>query len=65
MRIDPDAYYRPTAPEMRVIAAVQTLARWRHEGKGPAYTRSGSNVLYAGRDALAFLEAGRVEPVNG
>ena len=45
MRIDPDTYYRPSAPEMRQLGAVQTLARWRHEGRGPAYTRSGSFAL--------------------
>ena len=61
MRIDPDIYYRPSAPEMRQLGAVQTLARWRHEGRGPAYTRSGSLVLYLGRDALDYLASRRVE----
>ena len=61
MPIDPDTYYPPSAPELRVIGAEQTLARWRHEGRGPAYVKSGSRVLYLGKDALAFLEAGRVE----
>lgn len=60
MRIDPDTYYRPSAPEMRPLGAVQTLARWRHEGRGPAYTLSGSLVLYLGRDALNYLASRRV-----
>ncbi len=61
MRIDPDIYYRPSAPELRQLGAVQTLARWRNEARGPAYTRSASVVLYLGRDALDYLVSRRVE----
>ncbi len=60
MKIDPEHYYTPTAPELRPVAAVQTLARWRHEGRGPAFVKSGSRVLYKGADVLAWLEARRV-----
>ncbi|MCL5776438.1 helix-turn-helix domain-containing protein [Limibaculum sp. FT325] len=61
MKIESDCYYSPSANEMRTIGAVQTLARWRHEGKGPAYIKSGSRVLYLGADVLAWLAARRVE----
>jgi len=61
MVIHPDQYYPPDAPELRPLGAVQTLARWRHEGKGPAYSKSGSRVIYLGADALAYLKARRVE----
>lgn len=60
--IEPDRYYRPSDPELRQIAAEQTLARWRHEGRGPAYTKSGTRVFYLGRDLLDFLKRGRVAP---
>jgi len=60
MEIKPDVYYRPDAPELRQIAAVQTLAMWRHKGTGPAHTKSGSRVLYKGSDILAWLDAQRV-----
>lgn len=60
MKIDPDVFYPPTAPELRPFGAVQTLARWRHEGRGPAWTKSGSRVLYRGVDWLTWLEARRV-----
>ena len=60
-KINPDLYYTPTAPELRPVAAVQTLARWRHEGRGPAYVKSGARVLYRGADVLAWLEANRVK----
>jgi hypothetical protein len=60
MRIDPDSYYPPEAPELRVLGAVQTLARWRHEGRGPAYSKRGSRVIYLGRDVLEWLAARRV-----
>lgn len=61
MPLCPDTFYRPQAPEMREVAAVQTLARWRHEGTGPRYCRSGALVRYKGADVLAWLEARRVE----
>ena len=61
MTISPESFYTPDAPEMRVLGAVQTLARWRHEGKGPSYTKSGSRVIYRGADVLTWLEARRVE----
>lgn len=61
MIIDPEHYYRPSAPELRQIAAVQTLAAWRHQGRGPSYTLSGSRVLYKGADLIAWLNANRVD----
>ena len=61
MKIEADRFYTPDASEMRVLGAVQTLARWRHEGKGPSYSKSGSRVIYHGADVLAWLEARRVE----
>jgi hypothetical protein len=60
-KIDPDVYYPPQADELRPVAAVQTLARWRHEGRGPPYIKSGSRVLYRGADVLAWLDANRVK----
>ena len=60
MKIDPNLYYAPTAPELRPLAAVQTLARWRHEGRGPAFVKSGARVLYQGCDILAWLNANRI-----
>ena len=67
-KIDPDGYYPPQADELRPVAAVQTLARWRHEGRGPPYIKSGSRVLYRGADVLAWLEANWVKtepPLTG
>ena len=60
--IKPDNYYTPNDPEMRIIGAVQTLARWRCEGKDLAYIKSGSRVLYRGSDVLDFLNRNRVQP---
>lgn len=65
MKIDPDIYYRPQETELRQIAATQTLAAWRHQGRGPAYTLSGSRVLYKGVDLLAWLDANRIEAGGG
>lgn len=60
MNIIPEQYYRPKDPELRQIAAEQTLAAWRHQGRGPAYILSGSRVLYQGADLLAWLNANRI-----
>jgi len=60
MTIEPHQFYRPKDPELRQIAAVQTLAAWRHKRRGPRYTRSGSRILYRGADLLAWLDNNRV-----
>lgn len=62
MKIEPHNYYRPSAPELREVGAPQTLAQWRHNGKGPAYIKSGSRVLYLGQDVLNWLDKNRVTP---
>ncbi len=59
--IEPHRYYTPTAPELRPIASAQTFARWRCQARGPAYIKSGSRILYAGRDVLDWLQRHRVE----
>jgi hypothetical protein len=61
MPINPNYHYRPKDPELREIAAEQTLASWRHQGRGPAYILSGTRVLYRGSDLLAWLDANRIE----
>lgn len=60
MRIDPEKFYQTTAPELSIVGAVQTLARWRHEGRGPAFIKAGSRVLYRGSDVIEWLDARRV-----
>ncbi len=60
--IVPDNYYTPASHELRAIGAVQTLARWRHEGVGPPYMKIGARVVYRGADILAWLEAKRICP---
>ena len=59
--IEPNKLYSPHAPELRPIAARQTLAMWRYKGRGPAYVKAGHRVLYRGTDLLAWLEAQTVE----
>ena len=63
---DPDRFYRGDDPEMRIIATAGTLARWRCEGRGPAYSKSGygqgARILYQGIDILAFLAERKTVP---
>ncbi|WP_299986671.1 helix-turn-helix domain-containing protein [uncultured Ruegeria sp.] len=62
MEIESNKLYPTGAPELEVIAKRQTLAQWRSEGKGPPYTKSGSRILYSGKDLIDWLKAQRVEP---
>lgn len=62
MSIQADQYYPPADLEGAGIAKTQTFAQWRHEGRGPAYIKVGSRVLYHGKDVLAWLNENRVSP---
>jgi len=51
--------FSPPEASRVLRVAVQTLARWRCEGRGPAFVRiSGNRVFYRPEDLDAFL-AGR------
>ena len=63
-RFDPETYYKPSDPEMRMIATEGTLTQWRHFGRGPAYSVVGRRILYLGEDLNAFVDAGRVQPAE-
>ena len=52
-----DKIYATTDPELRAVAANQTLAKWRFEGRGPKYFKAGSKVLYRGRDLNLWIES--------
>lgn len=62
MQIQPETFYTPQDDVMRVIAAVQTLAKWRHENRGPAYIKSGKRIIYRGSDILEWMDKNRTEP---
>ena len=60
-----DQYYRPSDPEMRLIAkSPGSLAQLRHRGEGPPYVKIGNRVLYEGKSLNQWLYAHRVEPTN-
>jgi hypothetical protein len=61
MHIEPDKYYDTEAPELRLIASRQTLAKWRHEKKGPPYYRFGHRVRYLGSDVLNWMQEQRIK----
>lgn len=62
MGIQANEIYRAQEPEMRQIASVSTLAKWRHQERGPPWTYSGSRVLYRGSDLITWLESSLVHP---
>lgn len=39
--------------------SLDTLAYWRHVGKGPAYFKLGKLVRYSESDLIAYMEASR------
>ena len=51
-------------PDLEVIGRRAKLARWRHEGKGPAYYRLGRKIIYRGSDLNAWADDNRVDPFN-
>lgn len=36
--------------------AQQTLARWRHEGKGPRYVKAGRRIFYRTGDVRSWID---------
>ena len=62
---NPDAWYRAGSPEMAGIAATATLAKWRCDGRGPRYSKTGTGqncrILYSGADLIRWLEGQRVK----
>lgn len=60
-----DQYYRPSDPEMRLIAkSPGSLAQMRHKGTGPIYHKLCNRILYRGSDLNSYIEKRRIEPVN-
>ncbi len=58
----PDAFYRPADPKLAALVKSQTLRVWRSKGKGPAYLKIGSRVIYSGAALNEWLESRLVEP---
>ena len=58
----PDRFYLTDNKELLAVWPASTLANWRYEGRGPAYSKTGKRVLYRGADLISFIERNRVEP---
>lgn len=56
-----------TAPEAAKAYKIPegTLAKWRHERRGPAYSKAGRKVLYRAVDMEKFLDSTRQETTGG
>ena len=59
---DPNSFYRPTDPKLAALAKPQTLRLWRCQGRGPAYLKLGSRVIYSGAALNEWLATRLVEP---
>ena len=46
----------------RLQVGVQTLAKWRSEGKGPRYVQLGRSIRYRAADIDEFVERSITEP---
>ena len=61
---DPNRFYQTNDPALLALAARQTLARWRHEGRGPAFVKLGSRVAYSGAALNEWIESQTVRPTS-
>lgn len=59
---DDNKLYYATDPALRALAARQTLAHWRHEGRGPDYIKVGARVAYLGSALNRWLASRTVTP---
>ena len=55
-----DKMYLTGDPALLAIGPYATLAKWRHEGRGPAFYKIGVKVVYKGSDLNDWLAAQRV-----
>ena len=56
IRLESVQLLRPKEVATLGIAAVQTLARWRHEGKGPPFIKVGRQVRYPAGALRAWIK---------
>ena len=61
-RLQPDTYYRPNDPAIRLFGTPGSLAVQRHKGGGPPFVKLGGRVLYLGSDLNDWLDKHRIEP---
>jgi hypothetical protein len=61
---DPDEYKNADEAAAALRQKPSTLATWRYEGRGPAYTKSGRTVLYHPRDLARYLQSRRRDPTG-
>lgn len=46
----------------RLVAKKETLTKWRHRGRGPAFLKLSGKIRYRLSDIEAFIEASRHVP---
>ena len=58
----PDRYYLTDDTELNALWSPKTLAHWRYQRIGPAYSKVGKRILYRGQDLNRFIDSNRVDP---
>ena len=61
---DDGKLYRTNDPALLAIGSPSTLARWRSEGRGPAYIKIGSRVAYRGLDLNEWMARRTIRPTD-
>ena len=56
-RFDPEKFYRPDDPAVRLIGTAGTLRVWRCKGRGPNFHKIGNRVYYQGVDLNRYLDS--------
>ena len=62
---DPERFYATDDAALLTLGRPSTLAHWRAEGRGPAFIKAGSRVLYSGSALNEWLERQTVYPTEG
>ncbi|WP_416900270.1 MAG: helix-turn-helix transcriptional regulator [Minwuia sp.] len=61
---DPTALIPAACLPQHLGIALQTLARWRHEGYGPAYVKLGRRVFYRSGDIRRWINERAVDRMD-
>ena len=59
-----DAYISEKEAARFLSVSPRTLQAWRHQCKGPAFTRAGRAIRYRKCDLVKWLDAGTVRPTE-
>ena len=56
--VEKDIFLKSKEAAVLLKVSTSTLARWRHEGTGPSFSKLGTgSILYSKRDLIEFVNS--------